>query len=521
MGKRPGRSGIPVAIVGSGFSGLNMGISLKKAGFTNFTIFERADEVGGTWRDNIYPGCACDVPSHLYCYSFEPNPGWSEAYSGSREIQAYILRCAEKYGIRPHVRFNTPVTGATYDEGSGMWTLRTGGGGEFRARVLVSAAGGLSDPSYPDIEGLGTFRGKLLHTSRWDPDYPLKGRRVGVIGSGASAIQVVPAIAPDVASLAVYQRTPPWIVPRMNQKITERRKALYRNFPPALWARRQMIYWMLEGFAPFLILENDRIKSLVEQIALQHIRRSVKDPGLRRKVTPDYRIGCKRMLISNDWYPALQRPNVELVTDGITRITPNGIVSRDGRERELDAIVCATGFRVPSAGAPFPVVGRSGHSLGEAWRNGSEAYKGVACTGFPNLFFLMGPNTGPGHTSVLAYTEKQVDYIVQAVESLHRHNLRSVEVKEPVQSRFNRNLDRRMKHTVWTSGCASWYLAPNGRNTTLYPGYNWEYRLRVSHFNEAEYVLEGEGGHRMRPGLRDRLTAGIGAAMTEASNLVL
>lgn len=476
-----------IAIIGAGFSGLGMAIRLAEAGVDNFTILERGSEVGGTWRDNHYPGAACDVHSHLYSFSFEQSATWSRSFGQQPEILDYIKRCADKYRLRDHIRFNTLIVGADFDEDAGIWHIHTDDGQTLTANVVVSAVGALADPAWPRIEGLEEFAGKRMHTAQWDDDYDLTGKRVAVIGSGASAIQVVPEVAEQAGQLTVFQRTPSWIMPKPDRPISEQEQAGFRESPRKLHARRAKIYWINELTAPLIISDFGPFKRLAEGMAKSHINKQVKDPAMRAAVTPDYKIGCKRILISNDWYPALQRDNVELIADGPARITENAIVTREGRTIEVDAIVCATGFKVPSKAAPFPMTGRNGLDLNAAWSDGAEAYKGVTVSGFPNLFFLMGPNTGPSHTSVLAFTEQQMDYTLQAIAHIARKKLRFIDVKKSVQDKFNRGIQWRMKYTSWTSGCNSWYLTDSGKNTTLYPGFNWEYRLRMLRFKPGEY----------------------------------
>ncbi|MES1924766.1 NAD(P)/FAD-dependent oxidoreductase [Salinisphaera sp. T31B1] len=476
-----------IAIVGAGFSGLGMAIRLKEAGIENFTILERAADVGGTWRDNHYPGAACDVASHLYSFSFEQNPNWSRAFGQQPEIFDYIQRCTDKYDLRRHIRFNTTIVSARFDEDAGVWISRTADGEELTAHFVISAVGALADPAWPNIPGLDEFTGKLMHTARWDDDYDLADKRVAVIGSGASAIQVVPEIAKAAGELTVFQRTPSWIMPKPDRPIPASEQAEYRESAYKLKKRRLRIYWVSEFFAPFVISDLGFFKKQAEAMALKHMRKQVADPSLRAAVTPDYRIGCKRVLISNDWYPALQQDNVTLIADGPARIEGNIVITHDGRRIEVDAIVCATGFKVPSKAAPFPVTGRQGRDLNTAWDDGAEAYKGVTVSGFPNLFFLMGPNTGPSHTSVLEFTEQQMDYALQAIAHVARRGLKFIDVKKKVQDKFNRGIQWRMKHTSWTSGCNSWYLTDSGKNTTLYPGFNWEYRLRLMRFKPSEY----------------------------------
>ncbi len=479
---------LPIAIIGGGFSGLGMGIRLKQAGIEAFTLFERAGEVGGTWRDNTYPGAACDVSSHLYSFSFEQKPDWTRAFAEQPEIQQYILELTEKHGLRRHVRFNTDIVHARFDGDSGLWTIQDREGNSWTARVLISGTGGLSNPKIPAIDGLDSFEGPVFHTARWDASCDLRGKRVAVIGSGASAIQVVPAIAQAVGELKVFQRTPPWIMPKMDRPMSEAEKRRYRRFPPALWLRRFWLYWAAELRAPLLISNRPVFKRLLKRLALKHIQSQVSDPALRRRLIPDYNVGCKRVLISNDWYPALQRKNVTLVDQGVKAVTPGGVVASDGQEHPVDVIILATGFEAPTAAAPLAIRGLGGMELNQAWRRGAEAYKGVTVSGFPNLFLLVGPNTGPGHTSVLVYLEKQLDYVVQAVNYMRRYRLKYLNVLPEVQKRFNQWLQTRMGNTVWVAGgCDSWYITEDGKNTSLYPGFATDYRLRVSRFRPAEY----------------------------------
>ncbi len=480
---------LEVAIVGAGFSGLGMAIRLQKAGVTNFRIFEKAHEVGGTWRDNTYPGCACDVPSQLYSFSFEPNPDWSHIYSTQPEIQRYLVRIADKYGLREHIQFGAEIAGATFDEDTGVWTLRLKGGGRVRARTVISARGPFAGPNTNKIEGADSFRGVQMHTATWDGRVDLRGKRVALIGTGASAIQVGPAIAPEVAHLTIFQRTPPWVMPRPDARVSPLRKTLNRWMPPLMKAQRLKQYWMHELTAPFLILRHDWAKRLPQAIARAHIRRAVKDPALRARVTPKYKFGCKRVLVSNDWYPTLQRENVELRDEAVTRITEKGILTKDGTELPFDVIVYATGYDVPTTRPPFEVRGLGGRDLGERFKDGAEAYKGMATSGFPNLFFLVGPFTGPGHQSVIAYAEAQMDYACQAVLFRQRRGLKYLDVKRNREEKFVREMDWRSGFTVWTSGCSPWYLSPNGRNNALYPGYNVEYRMRLLRFDPGAYDL--------------------------------
>lgn len=477
-----------VVVIGAGFSGINMAIRLKEAGITDFVVLERADDVGGTWRDNTYPGCACDVPSVAYSYSFEQVPDWSRTFAGSAEIHSYIHHCVEKYGLRPWLRFGTGVTKAIFDDKGGIWTLTTEGGETITARAVVSAIGGLVNPAYPDIPGLAEFKGAKFHTARWDHQYDLKGKRVAVIGTGASAIQVVPSIQPYVSSLKLFQRTPAWVIPKPDFAIRERTRQLFRRIPAAQRLLRNAIYTASEAiFAPLVILDTPASR-LFERYASRHLEKQVTDPELRRKLQPDFHIGCKRVLISNDYYPALAQPNVEVITESIVRITETGIITADGKTHEVDCVVLATGFRLDIASAPFEVHGLDDVKMSDLWQApGSKAYMGMAVSGIPNWFVMLGPNTGPGHTSVLVYTEAQAGYILQALRTLLERNLRYLNVRRVEQDAWHRKIQSRMKYTSWTSGCRSWYLDEHGENHTLYPGLASEYVLSVRTFKPEKY----------------------------------
>ncbi len=486
----------PIAIIGAGFGGIGMAIQLRKAGIESFTIFERAAEIGGTWRDNTYPGAACDVPSHAYSLSFEPNPNWSRKFSPAAEIHSYLLGLVDKWNLRAHLRFATEIKQARFDEASGTWTLRTGGGETFTARVVVSAVGGLVDPSFPEIAGIDSFRGEKMHTARWNHGYDLTGKRVGVIGTGASAVQVVPSIASRVAHMEVFQRTPAWVVPKRDGRYSQRAREMFARFPALLRLSRNFKYWMSELFGPMVFLDAPRLSAIGEKLSLAHLRAQVKDPELRRRLRPDFQFGCKRILISDDYWAAFERDNVDLVCDAISEIRPEGVLTSDGTLHELDAIVFATGFQLGLARAPFPIFGRGGIALDEIWSNGAVAYRGMTVSGFPNWFILMGPNTGPGHTSVLVYTEAQIAHALQAIRKLRDENLKFVDIRRQVQDRYNERLQGRMKYMVWPH-CQSWYLSPDGSNHSLYPGFAFEYVLGARNFQSSDYqVAAFDSGER-------------------------
>ena len=478
-----------VLIIGTGFAGLGMAIRLQQAGRSDFLILERAAEVGGTWRDNAYPGAACDVESFLYSFSFEPNPDWSHMFARQGEIWAYMRGVAEKYALRPRIRFGAGVAEARFDEATQRWDVLAEDGRRFRARVLVTGCGGLSRPKKPEIEGLDSFTGTLFHSARWKHD-DFGGKRVAVIGTGASAIQIVPAIAPEVARLFVYQRTAPWIMPRPDRPISPREKRMYRAAPGLQRLTRNAIFWRRELYGIGMI-KDTRIMALGERIAKKHLARGIADLALREKLTPNYQMGCKRILLSNDYYPALCRENVELCTEGIERIVPEGIRGKDGQTRAVDAIVLATGFEAAEQLAPFDIFGRDDKRLDDLWIEGSEAYRGTTVAGFPNLFMIVGPNTGLGHGSMIYMIEAQIAYILSALEKMRERGVHAAEVRLDVQQRYNDEIQGRLAKTVWaTGGCQSWYRTRTGKNTTLWPGFMWQFQSMMRDFDADAYTLE-------------------------------
>ncbi len=486
---RETREEFPIIIIGAGFAGIGTAIQLKKSGIHSFRILERANEIGGTWRDNRYPGAACDVPSHVYSFSFELNPDWSRIYASSDEIQAYLLGLVEKWDLRSHLQLGLEVTAARFSEEEGVWELQTSDEEIHRARVVVSGVGGLVDPALPDIPGLDSFAGSVFHTARWNQDLDLAGKRVGVIGTGASAVQVVPGIASEVAKLSVFQRTPGWVVPKRDRRYSQRMKRLYARFPILLKLSRYFKYWMSEIFGPMIFLDSPRLSSVAEKASLNHLNNQVSDPDLRAKLRPDFQFGCKRILISDDYWASFERDNVDLVIEGIERIESGGIRTRDGALHELDVLVLATGFELGLAAAPFPIAGRQGLQLDRVWARGASAYKGHSVSGFPNWFIIMGPNTGPGHTSVIVYTEAQIAFILEVIKKIRKEGIRYVDVRREVQESYNAGLQRRMPYMVWQSGCNSWYISQDGGNRSLYPGFAAEYVLRARRFKASEYEI--------------------------------
>jgi cation diffusion facilitator CzcD-associated flavoprotein CzcO len=486
---------VGVAIIGSGFAGLGMAITLKRRGETDFVVLERADDVGGTWRDNTYPGAACDVQSNLYSFSFAQNPDWGRSYSEQPEIQAYLQATADRFDVRRHCVFGADVTAARWDDAAQRWLVSTTAG-EFRARVLVSAAGALADPTYPDIPGLDSFAGTVMHSARWDAEHDLTGERVAVIGTGASAIQVVPAIQPIVGSLAVYQRTPAWVVPRTDHPVKPWMQRLYRLVPGFQNAIRAALYL----FREFLVIgmaKNRRFLRPVGRLARAHLHRQVRDPKLRRALTPDYTIGCKRILISNDYFPAVAAPNSELVTAGIREVRPHSIVTRDGVERLTDTIVLATGFHVTDLPIAEKICGRDGRSLAQVWADGMVSNRSAAVAGFPNLFLLVGPNVGVGHTSMVYMIESQVAYVDDALRTMDAEGLAVLETTPEAQEAWRSLIAEKSKGTVWlTGGCASWYLDRHGHNTTLWPDFTFRFRKLTRTLDRENYVGVPAGTER-------------------------
>ncbi|WCB94051.1 Baeyer-Villiger monooxygenase [Baekduia alba] len=479
---------VRVGILGAGFGGLGMAIRLQQRGDTDFLVFERAADVGGTWWANTYPGCQCDIPSHLYSFSFAPNPNWTRTYPKQPELRDYLRATAEKFGIYDKVRLNTAVTAARWDADASLWRIETTNGG-YTADVVVAAPGPLSEPSLPDLPGLDSFAGTVFHTATWNHDHDLRGRRVAVVGTGASAIQAVPEIAQQAGHLDVVQRTPPWVVPHRDRPITRVERFLYKNFPPLQRAVRAGVYLSRELLVPGLVYRPKLLK-VAEKVARKHIADQVPDPELRAKVTPSYTIGCKRILPSNKWYPALGRENVELVTDDIVEIRPEGYVTTDGTLHEVDTIIFATGFYVTDIPLANIVYGVDGEQLAGVWHRSPQAYRGTAMAGFPNLFLLVGPNVGLGHNSIVFMIEAQLNYVLGALEAMRERGAGRVEVRADAVAAYNDRLQAKMGNTVWSSGgCASWYIDANGKNTTIWPDFTFAFWNQTRAFDPAAYEL--------------------------------
>ncbi|PXX60196.1 cation diffusion facilitator CzcD-associated flavoprotein CzcO [Nocardia tenerifensis] len=479
---------LDVAIIGGGFAGIGAAIRLKQKGIDGFAIFERGDAIGGTWRDNTYPGAACDIPSRLYSYSFAPNPDWSHTYSGSDEILGYIEAMAAEFGLGPHFRFEHNVSGIVFDEDAGQWEITIDGRETVRARAVVLASGPLANASFPDMRGIAEYAGHKIHSARWDHDYDFTGKKVAVVGTGASAVQIIPKLVDQAASVKVFQRTPGWVLPRVNRRTNPVTKELYRRVPAAEQLARQAWFYGHESVA-LGVVWNTPLTRVVELVGRAQLRRQVKDPWLRRQLTPDFRAGCKRLLMTDDYYPALQRDNCKLITWPIATLSERGIRTAEGVEHQVDCIVFATGFDVSKTGTPIPVTGRDGRVLAEEWSRGAYAYKSVAVSGYPNLFLTFGPNSGPGHNSALVYMEAQIDYLVSAIGTILEQDLRVLDVRKERQDRYNAGMQRRLTATTWNSGCRSWYLTEDGFNATMYPGFATQYVNQLRTVDLADYTV--------------------------------
>lgn len=474
-------------IIGSGFAGVAAAVRLREAGVRDIVVLERANALGGTWRDNEYPGCACDVPSRLYSLSFAPNAEWTRSYSAQPEIRTYLERVAHDHGITPLIRFNHTVLGARWDADALRWYVDTTHG-PFTASLLVMATGALSDAVLPDIPGHEAFRGAAFHSSRWDYSVPLAGKRVLVIGTGASAIQFVPRLQPQVAALTLFQRTPPWILPRHDRTYRHWERAAYQHVPGLEQLARGLIYASRE--VTFLAFRDVRLARLVQRLAVRHLHQQVRDPALREALTPTYALGCKRILVTNEYYPALTQANVSLVTCGIQRIVHDGIVTTDGVRHHGDVLIYGTGFRPTDPPLAPCVIGRDGRSLADAWGGSMRAHAGTTVHGFPNLFLVSGPNTGLGHTSQLYMIESQLRHVASTATYMRNHDVASIEPTADAQQRWVHDVDARMQRMVWVAGgCRSWYLDATGRNSSLWPDFTFRFRQRVQHFDATAHHL--------------------------------
>ena len=482
-----------VAIVGAGFGGLGMAIRLKQEGTDDFVLIERGDDVGGTWWANSYPGCQCDIPSNLYSFSFARNPDWDRAYPMRDQILEYLRDCARRFGILPRMRLGCELLAATWVADAQRWELETTTG-PLAARVLVAAPGLLSEPSTPALPGFERFEGNAFHTAGWDHSDDLTGRRVALIGAGATAVQVVPEIQPRVGRLHLFQRTPPWVIPHTDHPVAAVMRGLYRRLPALQKLSRAGIYAIRESLA-FGITRDRRWLKATELNARLHLRRQVPDPELRARLTPDYEIFCKRIILSSSWYPAIQAPNVDLVGSGVAEVREHSVVDGDGVEREIDTLIFATGFKPAELRIAERIRGRDGGSLAEVWEGSPQAYLGTTVTGFPNLLFFYGPNLNLGHSSIVYMLESQFAYALDALHTLRLRGAAEFEVRPEVQRAYNEEIQERLADSVWnTGGCGSWYFDRNGRNSIQWPGFTFEYRRRTRRFDTESYRLAAPVG---------------------------
>lgn len=476
-----------IVIIGTGFGGLGMAIRLKMAGINTFSLLEKAGGVGGTWRDNTYPGAACDIQSHLYSFSFEPKHDWTRKFGLQAEIKGYLEHCVEKYDLTPHIRFNKEVAEARYDDAEKRWTIETRDGDVLTANILITATGQLNQPGIPAIEGLERFSGTTFHSARWNHDYNLDGKTVAVVGTGASAIQFVPEIQPRVKALKLFQRSAAWVIPKPDRPFKPWEQKLFKALPIHDRLYRSLIYWKNESRA----LAFTRFSSLLEVLAWQakwEARKQVRNPAKRKALIPHYKIGCKRVLISNDWYRAVDQDNVELITTAIDHIDERAIFTADGQRHEVDAIIFGTGFKATQFLSPMSIHGLNGQDLNQTWCNGAEAYKGISVSGFPNLFILYGPNTNLAHNSIVYMLESQVHYVMECIRLLANTSARAMDVKPAKQNSYVDAVQNRLKGGVWDSGCHSWYLDKNGRNTVNWPGFTFSYRHATHQVTPDDYI---------------------------------
>lgn len=474
-----------VLVVGAGASGIGAAVMLKQLGVSDFVVVEKADSVGGTWRDNTYPGCACDVPSALYSFSFAPNPNWTRAFAGQREIRSYLERVARQYEVLDHVRCGAEVTHAHWNAERERWEVETTAG-RWSAQVLVAGAGPWSEPLIPDIPGLQSFPGRVFHSSRWDHDHDLTGQRVAVVGTGASAVQFVPAIQPTVGSLHLYQRTAQWVLPKPDHPVPRLERWALRHVPGAQKALRAFEYAAMEALG--VGFRRPRILKLVQRLGLAHLRRAVKDPALRETLTPDYTLGCKRLLMSNNYYPALTQPNVQVHATAVREIHESTVIGADGSAHEVDAIIFGTGFHILDMPLSSLVHDDRGRSLADHWQGSPQAYLGTTVSGFPNLFLLLGPNLGTGHSSAFMILESQLAYLADALRHIRDENWTSIDVRREAQDAYNAEVQDALTGTVYnTGGCSSYYLDINGRNSFIWPWSTGRMRKRIRRFDPADY----------------------------------
>ncbi len=478
-----------VIILGAGMSGICMGIKLREAGIDDFLLLEKTDAVGGTWHDNTYPGACCDVASHLYSFSFEPKPDWSHAYAPQSEIQEYFRHCAAKYEVAPHIRFNTAVTDARLDEAAGLWILTLADGEQLSCRFLVSGLGQLNRPFTPEFPGADRFAGQSFHSARWDHSVDLTGKRVAVIGNAASAIQFIPPVAKAADKVYVYQRSANYIIPRNDRVYTEGQLDAFRRHPLLLKLSRLRFYLRQELMFFGAMFNGSLRHRLVSWIARRYLEQEISDPALRAKLTPDYPMGCKRILVSDDYYQALEQEDIELVTSAIEGIDEQGVVTADGVQRPVDVLIYGTGFKATEFMAPLQVAGRDGRLLSDSWQDGAWAHRGVAVPGFPNMFMLYGPNTNLGHNSIIFMVESQVHYIVRCIDKVLAHDIRLLDANREQAERFNAKLQEDLASTVWGGECGSWYKNASGKITNNWPHSTLRFRWSMRQPDFSEYDM--------------------------------
>lgn len=477
-------AGPSIAIIGAGVAGICTAIKLKEKGFTNFTIYEKAAEIGGTWRENTYPGCSCDVPLHMYQFSFDMRPDWTKKFVFAQDLKAYLESVVDKYGLRGHIVFNTEIDDARFDERTGTWMLKAGAR-NFEANVLAAGTGQLHRPVWPNIPGRESFKGDHWHSAQWNHSVSLKGKRVGVIGNGASAIQFVPEVAKEAGEVTIFQRSASWVLPRPQREFHGWEKALYKALPWTMKIQRWKLYWFGELLFRAFHTSGDKMK----QMAIDEMNLYVTDPVKKRKLTPDYEPGCKRVLFANDWWPAMGMDHVDVVTDGIEEINASGIRTRDGKQHDLDIIIYGTGFDTTHFLGPMAMKGLAGRDLKDAWATGAEAHHGMTVSGFPNFFMLYGPNTNLGHNSIIFMIECQANYIAQCVEKLKSDNLLYMDVKPEVQRASNEAVQADNANSVFASGCTSWYKTESGKVTNNWANYTFKYWWRTRRPDFAEFNL--------------------------------
>lgn len=480
-----------VLIIGTGFSGLGMAIKLREVGRQDFLLLEKAYEVGGTWRENTYPGCACDIPSHLYSFSYEQNPHWTRSYSPQPEIHAYLRRVADDYDLRRSIRFGVEVASARWEADEQRWTVTAVSGEVYSCRVLVSAIGALHIPHIPELGGVEEFTGPAFHSAQWRHDIDLTGKRVAVVGTGASAIQFIPEIAKQASEVRVFQRSAPWVLRKPDHALSERTRTAFRRVPGLQRAYRDLLYWVLESRAVGFN-GHPRLLQVGEKMMRRYVERTVSDPATRELLIPDYRLGCKRVLTSNDYLELFEQPHVSLHGHGVRSLTPHGVVGGDGVEHEVDVVIWGTGFHVTDSFSQLHVTGREARDLAKTFeRDGAEAYLGVSVAGFPNLVMLLGPNTGLGHNSVVFMIEQQVKYVLRLLDAAEARSAAAFEVTRTAQDRFNRSVQAKLARGIWsTGGCTSWYLDSSSRNRSIWPGFTWRYWLQTLRVDAAAYRWE-------------------------------